>query len=47
MDPERKAMANNMIFSSIVFVVSHEFRHIQAGHLAYMKNGLRLDSSSD
>jgi hypothetical protein len=38
-DPIRAAVADFMTFAAISFLIAHEFRHLQAGHLDYLMSG--------
>lgn len=43
-DPVRRNFADFMIFNATLFLMCHEFRHIQAGHVDYGKAALKLTS---
>jgi hypothetical protein len=38
-DPIRAAVAGFMTFAAMSFLIAHEFRHLQAGHLDYLMSG--------
>ena len=46
-DPIRQEVAGFMAFTAIAFLMSHEFRHLHAGHLDYVLNRMRLTSRLD
>ena len=46
-DPDRKTIADFIAFISIYFLLGHEFRHIQAGHVDYGKNRFNLNYISE
>jgi hypothetical protein len=46
-DPIRQEVAGFMAFTAIAFLISHEFRHLQAGHLDYLIRGIKLPSYID
>ena len=43
-DAVRRSIADFMFFNAILFLLGHEFRHIQAGHLDFARDVLKLSS---